>query len=426
MKKALSVLLTAVLCAALAIPAFAEKEFIVRNGDEGELVTTLQTLLTREGFYHYTITGYFGSITEKAVRDYQKAKGLVVDGVAGPKTFGALGLTDPSTITVSGATLRNGAENNDVRALQQILKNKGYFTVDVTGYYGSITEKAVRDFQKAAGLVVDGIAGPKTFAALGLSEPTSTQTPSLAPIVVRRSITSIREEEDWAIRGDSGDDVKLIQQRLEQLGYYTYGSITGYFGTVTEEAVKAFQKKNSGLIVTGMVGTRTRNIMFSDSAIPATGGSSKPTTTPKTTKTSTPKPTVDPKIALADQIIAYAKQYLGKPYVLGSAGPNSFDCSGFTTYVFKHFGYSLPRYAYGQGYTDYGIKIKSISELKKGDLVFFNTVTDSDLSDHVGIYISDGNFIHASSSSKNGVKVCISNLKSGYYNRVFSWARRII
>ncbi len=58
-----------------------------------------------------------------------------------------------------------------------------------------------------------------------------------------------------------------------------------------------------------------------------------------------------------------------------------------------------------------------------GDLVFFNTVSDSDLSDHAGIYISDGNFIHASSG---GGEVMIFNLDSGYYNRVFSWGRRVL
>ena len=124
----------------------------------------------------------------------------------------------------------------------------------------------------------------------------------------------------------------------------------------------------------------------------------------------------------AEKIIATAKQHLGKPYVYGTSGPNTFDCSGFTSFVFKKYGYSLLRSAQQQGYDSRFEKL-SRSELKMGDLVFFNTVSDSDLSDHAGIYIAKGDFIHASSG---GGKVMISNLDSGYYNRVFSWGRRVL
>ena len=90
--------------------------------------------------------------------------------------------------------------------------------------------------------------------------------------------------------------------------------------------------------------------------------------------------------------------------------------------MFKKYGYSLLRSAQQQGYNDKYTKL-SRSQLKMGDIVCFNTISDSDLSDHVGIYISDGDFIHASSG---GGRVMISNLDSGYYNRVFSWGRRIL
>jgi N-acetylmuramoyl-L-alanine amidase len=86
---------------------------------------------------------------------------------------------------------------------------------------------------------------------------------------------------------------------------------------------------------------------------------------------------------------------------------------------------SLGRSAYAQGYQSAsGTKIESISSLKRGDIVCYNTISDSDLVDHVGIYLGDGYFIHASSGTSNGKQVCISSLTSGYYNRVFSWGRR--
>ena len=123
-----------------------------------------------------------------------------------------------------------------------------------------------------------------------------------------------------------------------------------------------------------------------------------------------------------EDLVDYAKSFLGTRYVWGGASPSGFDCSGFTCFVFKKYGYALLRSAQQQGYDDNYERLTR-SELKMGDIVCFNTISDNDLSDHVGIYISDGNFIHASSG---GGCVMISNLDSGYYNRVFSWGRRIL
>ena len=124
----------------------------------------------------------------------------------------------------------------------------------------------------------------------------------------------------------------------------------------------------------------------------------------------------------ADKVIAAAKAQLGKPYVLASSGMSSFDCSGLTSYCYKQVGVYLSRSAQAQGYNN-GSKL-SKSELKAGDIVCFDTEDDdSDLSDHVGIYLGGGKFIHASSAAG---KVIISNLYSGYYARVFSWGRRVL
>ena len=120
--------------------------------------------------------------------------------------------------------------------------------------------------------------------------------------------------------------------------------------------------------------------------------------------------------------IYVGQNQLGKPYVYGANGTSSYDCTGFTCYCFKQIGISLPRTAYNQGYSDTYTKITSASSLKRGDLVYFNTISDSDLSDHAGIYLGAGWFIHASSGQG---KVVISSLASGYYSGVFSWGRRV-
>ena len=124
----------------------------------------------------------------------------------------------------------------------------------------------------------------------------------------------------------------------------------------------------------------------------------------------------------ANEVIAYAKTLLGKPYVWGAQGPNSFDCSGFTYYVFKNkAGIILPRTSSAQ--SKYGTYV-SKSNLKPGDLVFFDTngVNDGNVS-HVGMYIGNGQMIHASYGQK---KIVIANFNDSYYQKAYVNARRVL
>ena len=123
--------------------------------------------------------------------------------------------------------------------------------------------------------------------------------------------------------------------------------------------------------------------------------------------------------SLGQQMVDYAAQFLGTPYVYGGNGPNSFDCSGFTSYVYRHFGYTLNRTATGQ--LSNGVSV-SKSELQPGDLVFFKSGGSKPVS-HVGIYVGGGQFIHAST---NTYEVRYDNLTSGYYNNVYVYARRVL
>lgn len=118
-------------------------------------------------------------------------------------------------------------------------------------------------------------------------------------------------------------------------------------------------------------------------------------------------------------IVEYAKQYLQYKYVSGGASPSTgFDCSGFTQYVYKHFGISLYRSSKDQ--IKNGVVVEK-SDLQPGDLVIFNNDTNTAIG-HVGIYVGDGNFIHASNPS-DGVK--ITTLLSGYYKIRYVGARRV-
>ena len=121
---------------------------------------------------------------------------------------------------------------------------------------------------------------------------------------------------------------------------------------------------------------------------------------------------------LGQQIVDFALQYKGYPYVYATEGPNSFDCSGFTYYIYKHFGYTLNRSSKTQ--VNDGVTV-SKENLQKGDLVFFSR--DGKTVYHVGLYIGNNQFIHASSPS---VGVIISDLNSTHYSSRFYTAKRII
>lgn len=120
----------------------------------------------------------------------------------------------------------------------------------------------------------------------------------------------------------------------------------------------------------------------------------------------------------ASAIISTAKKYIGVPYLWGGTTPSGFDCSGFVQFVFKAHGISLNRTCETQ--YKHGTYV-SKSNLQPGDLVFFQNTYKAGIS-HVGIYIGNGQFIHASSSKG----VVISNLSSSYYVSHYYGARRIL
>ena len=118
-------------------------------------------------------------------------------------------------------------------------------------------------------------------------------------------------------------------------------------------------------------------------------------------------------------VVEYAKQYLGCKYVAGGSSPEGgFDCSGFTSYVYKHFGISLSRSSKGQ--INDGVAVEK-SNLQPGDIVVFNNSSNTSIG-HVGIYIGGNSFIHAA-NPKEGV--IITSLSSSYYQKRYVGARRV-
>ena len=143
----------------------------MKLGSTGTAVSALQQNLTTLGYYYGDVTGHYGNLTQQAVKKFQKAKGLTQDGVASTATLNAITSAlknagvdvGPGTVAT---TLREGDKGTAVTELQTMLKKLNYYYGSVTGSFGSLTKQAVRKFQDANKLTVDGVAGPATINKL--------------------------------------------------------------------------------------------------------------------------------------------------------------------------------------------------------------------------------------------------------------------
>ncbi len=326
---------------------------------------------------------------------------MVANGIADvamrEKLFSAQALSYADYLKV--CPIKSGERSDAVGSVQRQLAQLGYYTGSINNSYSSSMKKAVHLFQQANGFAVNS----------------SRVTLEMRQMLNQGKAISLQSYQQTLplARGDKGDAVKLLQKRLTELGYYI-GSVTGNYDAATQEAVQFFQKANA-LGETGTADTLTRKAMNSANAVTKTEYDRKHQG--EQDKES---------LAKIEQLIAVAKGKMGCKYVHNTSGPLTFDCSGFTRYCFRQVGIELSAASYNQGYMDklgkpYKKKLMTYSELQRGDLLVFDTdKTDSDLSDHLGIYLGDGTFIHASSARG---QVVISNLIP-YGN--FSWAFRLL
>ena len=195
---------------------------------------------------------------------------------------------------------------------------------------------------------------------------------------------------DFAV-GDRGQEVIDIQKQLAVL-QYNVGIVDGVFGPATEKAVKDFQTAK-GLKVDGIVNDATYRNLLNKELPPDRYGNHM----------------------MTRNILKTAFSMLGVPYSFGGMSPGGFDCSGFVCYVYGKAGISLPRMADSQYYSLTHIPR---ANLQSGDLVFFETYCPGP--SHVGIYIGDGKFIHASSSKG----ITVSEVFTGYWGARYLGAGR--
>ena len=316
--------------------------------------------------------------------------------------------------------LKNEDSGDAIKTLESALLALGYLDSVPASNFSANTVTALKRMQAACGMEQTGIADVATQRVLY-----SGNAP--ASPLLSANLTS----------GSSGENVTRLQNRLLALGYLCQSSsVDGSYGATTASAIKLFQTAAGGS-ATGVADSTTIRALYHASApkLPSGskaadyketsyGGSSSVSGMPAGLASSTS--TFNSGMSNAqklEHVIYVAQNQLGKKYVFGATGTATFDCSGLTQYCFKQIGVTLKRTAYAEGYNDERPKISGVSGLRRGDLVFFNTVSDGDLCDHTGIYLGSNMFIHASSGAG---KVIVSNLSSGYYNRVFSWGRRVL
>ena len=178
----------------------------IKRGNKGTAVKEMQQLLIAAGYSlpRYGADGTFGAESEAALRDFQTDNGLSADGICGPKTWAAL------QDNGAGGTIRRGSKGEAVKEMQQLLMAAGYGLpkYGADGSFGAESEDAVRKFQGANGLTVDGICGPKTWAALQSGTEPGTEHFSLREFACR---------DGYAVPREYWGNVRALMAELEKI-----------------------------------------------------------------------------------------------------------------------------------------------------------------------------------------------------------------
>ncbi len=375
------------------------KAYLCMIGDSGQDVVAVKQRLYELGYVD-TEDGGFDEAMEAGVKEFQAANDLSVDGKVGRNTKEAL--YNPECVPKA---FNIGDSGDNILLYQNRLQKLGYLTTEPDGIYGTDTQMAVRRFQEQNSLIADGYLGPITRDTL-------------------MSDDAVGNALSYSMHGS---DVKNVQQRLYELNYLRAKNINSYYTSLTEKAVKLFQK-NNGLTVDGKVGRHTMNVLFSDDAVRASspvtdggtgggggggGGGSNPTPKP-----SDPDPDPDPGEGASERIdrfIRIARSKLGSRYVRGGKGPNVFDCSGFVYWCINKAGIS-------QGYmTSYMWRSctryqrnNNINNVKRGDVIVY----------YGHVAICSGNWTMIDASQSNG-RVVERSFNSNYWHRNFICSFRI-
>ena len=222
---------------------------------------------------------------------------------------------------------------------------------------------------------------------VNLRKEANTNSEILVALTVNTSVEVISEQDGWSKVKASGKE-----------------------GYISSSLLSAQKQETSRSMTTTRKNTENQKTTTSKSTTKSTTATTATNTTTATT------PVATTSSGKGSSVVAAANQYIGSRYVYGGTTPSGFDCSGFTSYVYRKFGVNLNRTAAGQ-YSN-GVAV-SRSQLQPGDLVMFGKSGIN----HVGIYAGGGKIVHAANSSRG---VTTDSINSGYYNKNYVGARRIL
>jgi cell wall-associated NlpC family hydrolase len=474
---------TQVVAAALSPAAAARQRPALAMGQRSPAVVYVQQKLGVR-----PASGYYGALTSRAVRSLQKANGLRATGrvdaatwqvllAASTEDASAAAATAPQAAAQQRPALALGSRSPAVVHVQRTLG-----VTPASGYFGELTRSAVQALQRARGLAVTGTVDDPTWdvllaadgvialppgsasseqasgAGAGESGSAPSATPSPAPsddpgtaadpaAPAPPAPVALTPEQAAAARpvlragmGPGDPAVIHVQQFLR------VSPATGYFGSLTKAAVKAYQK-GLGIKATGTVGPATWDAIAAgrmpapadpsapagtaaptDPAAPATRtdpaastpapSTSTPPATPIRGTIATPTYVLPENPAAREVALVFALAQVGKPYVLGGNGPEVFDCSGLVQQAYLAAGVRLPRLASQQRFA--GTKV-TLEELLPGDLLYYQDGS-SPRRGHISMYAGDGLVVEAA-NPRRGVR--IRTLHEAWYRDRFVAAVRI-
>jgi cell wall-associated NlpC family hydrolase len=398
-------------------------------------------------------SGYYGPLTTRAVRALQERHGLKVTGHVTASTWKVLlratsTTTDPATAPAPSPTTPAPAPSTPAvaptatspspqdaalkkptlargsRGPAVVFVQKELGVEPPTGYFGALTKAAVITLQRAHKLKPTGKVDKGTWKVVhaatqvreaptpeapttpqpGAGSPAVTPTP---PVLTPERAAATRP---LLQRGSGPDDpaVVFVQKFLGVI------PATGFFGTLTTNAVTSYQKA-LGLAVTASVDATTWEAILSGRVAPTTAG---PVPTTPAKGIPTPQYPLPANPTAADRAVVYALAQVGKPYVLGGNGPAVFDCSGLIQQAYLSAGVKLPRLASQQRFA--GTRV-NIDQLLPGDLLYYQDGS-SPRKGHISMYAGNGLVVEAA-NPRRGVR--IRTLHERWYRDRFVAAVRI-
>lgn len=316
-------------------------------------------------------------------------------------------------LLLQSETLTYETHSHEVRILQKKLKTLDLYEAKIDGDYGLLTEYAIKQFQRENDLFISGQANQETIQAIVKKD-------------IAHHYERLEEMSHVIHKGMHSHDVKIIQQSLQYFGYYT-GEIDGIYGPLTEVAIEEVEKDHeitlidhhAAIELAPVYETEIESVDQSADQLAEEASEQAETETNEEKTEEMELEHNDPQripveATGAENVIQAAESLIGTPYVWGGDSPSGFDCSGFIQFVYETQDQTVPRTV-----SDMWNFTQPVDEPSIGDLVFFETYQAGP--SHMGLYIGNGEFIHAGTT--NGVET--SDLSNTYWQDRYLGAKRV-